>query len=323
MTSTLRRNPAVAALIGLALVALIVVASFQASSLPIIGVGGHTMTAEFSDASGLKVGDRVEIAGVDVGSVTDLKMGHRRVIATFIVDSKARLGVQTGAAIGAGNLLGKKYLEVLPRGGGNIDTKRPIPLARTQPAYDVVAAFGDLTETVEPIDSGELEKALTAVADTFRGSSSDVKAAVSGLSAVSRSIASRDAEVRQLLQRSQTLTASLDGSRVDIATLITEASKFLAEIDQRRETLRALIIHTDELTKQLRGLVQDNKKQIGPALQNLEKVTTLLANRQEQLGKTLHNLAAFTKVFVNTIGSGPWFDSYIANVPDKPVIGRQ
>ena len=30
----------------------------------------------------------------------------------------------------------------------------------------------------------------------------------------------------------------------------------------------------------------------------------------------MHNLATFARVFIDTIGSGPWFDSYIANVPD-------
>lgn len=321
MTSAFRKNPSWAALIGLAVIALLVVGSFKVADLPVIGTQGNTLTAEFSDASGLKVGDRVEIAGVDVGDVTSLTMGHARVIAKFRVQSKARLGTDTGAAIRVGNLLGTKYVEVLPRGTGTLRKDTTIPLSRTRPAYDVVSAFGDLTDTVEPINSVEVEKALQSVADTFRGSSQDVKAAVRGLSAVSRSVASRDTEVQQLLRRSETLAASLDGSREDIGSLIKDASALLAEIDKRRDTLRSLIIHTNDLSEQLHGLVRDNQAQISPTLQNLERVTTLLAKRQDQLGATLHDLAAFTKVFVNTIGSGPWFDSYIANVPDKPVIG--
>lgn len=319
----MRRNPALAAVVGLAVIALLIVASFKVASLPVIGTHGDTMTAEFSDASGLKVGDRVEIAGVDVGDVTRLTMGHARIIAAFRVESPARLGTETGAAIRVGNLLGTKYIEVLPRGTGRLSTDRPIPLSRTAPAYDVVSAFGDLTDTVEPINEDEVAKALTSIADTFRGSSADVRAAVRGLSAVSRSVASRDAEVQQLLQRSETLAKSLDGSRADIGSLVRDASALLAEIDKRRETLHSLIVHTDDLSEQLHGLVTDNQAQISPALANLERVTSLLAQRQKQLGDTLHSLATFTKVFVNTIGSGPWFDSYLSNLPDSVTTGGQ
>jgi phospholipid/cholesterol/gamma-HCH transport system substrate-binding protein len=63
--------------------------------------------------------------------------------------------------------------------------------------------------------------------------------------------------------------------------------------------------------------VRDNERRIGPALRNINRVVGILQDRQVQLQRTVHNLATFARVFVDTIGSGPWFDSYIANVPDR------
>ena len=63
--------------------------------------------------------------------------------------------------------------------------------------------------------------------------------------------------------------------------------------------------------------MRDNEEQIAPALADIGRVVSLLQARQDQLARTVHNLATFARVFVDTIGSGPWFDSYLANVPDR------
>lgn len=323
MTPVWRRNPAVAGIAGIVLVALALLGVARFDQLPLIGGGDRELTAEFTDASGLEPGNRVEIAGIAVGSVDDITMGRGRVVVHFSLDQAVRLGTSTRALIRVGNLLGNKYLEIVPSGAGRLDASRAIPLERTEPAYDVVAAFGELTETVEDIDTDQLASSLEAVASTFRGSTDDVRSAVRGLSDISRTIASRDDDVQSLLTGAETLTSSLDGSKADITALLQDATLLLAEIDKRRDSLDGLIVHTRQLSDELRGLVKDNQAQIGPALDELEQVTSLLEKRQEQLGKTVHSVARFARVFSNTIGSGPWFDSIIGNAPNSLVVGGQ
>ncbi|RYJ06724.1 MAG: ABC transporter substrate-binding protein, partial [Actinomycetales bacterium] len=205
--------------------------------------------------------------------------------------------------------------EITPAGTGRLEGA--IPTGRTDPAYDVVAAFGDLTETVDAIDSTRLAAALDAVSDTFEGSGPDVRAAVRGLSRLSRTVASRDTEIRRLLDHSATLTGSLADSRDDVGALVRDASLLLREVDRRREAIDGVVEHSADLSVQLRGLVKDNQATIGPALDDLDTVVTLLRKKQKNLALTVHRLAVFARVFNNTIGSGPWFDSYLGNVPDS------
>lgn len=321
MTVPWRKRPALAGVLGLAIVALMLLGVARFDQLPLIGGGDRHLTAEFTDASGLETGNRVEIAGIAVGTVDEITMGRGRVVVHFSIDPGVRLGTSTRALIRVGNLLGNKYLEIVPAGPGRLDAARAIPLARTTPAYDVVAAFGDLTETVDRIDVDQLGASLEAVAETFRGSTDDVQAAVRGLSDISRTIASRDEDVQSLLSGAETLTGSLDGSKEDITALLQDTTLLLAEIDRRRDSLDGLIVHTRTLSDELRGLVADNQEQIGPALAELERVTTLLEKRQDQLAATVHSVARFARVFSNTIGSGPWFDSTIGNVPSSLEVG--
>lgn len=309
------RRPARAGLVGIVVTLLLVVLAMNAGRLPLIGAGGRELTARFTDTSGLEAGDRVEVAGVRVGRVEGLEMGRGYITVRFTVDDHIRLGSDTTARIKVSNLLGSKYLEVEPSGSGEVAD--PIPVSRTRPAYDVTAAFGDLTDTLDPIDTGRLEQALREITTTLHGSGSDVRATLRGLSTLSRAVASRDQQVARLLHHSERLSGTLDGSREDLAALARDASRLLAEVDRRRAAVHGLIVHTRELSEQLRGLVHDNEDQIGPALAGLDRVTAQLEARQARLRATMREVTKFARVFVNTVGGGPWFDSYIANAPNS------
>lgn len=313
MISRLKERPAIVGLVGIATCVLLLVGSMQIGNLPFDR--GTTVQADFVDASGLSTGDPVEVAGVRVGDVEDITIEGDHVRVSFTIDPVVKLGGSTAAAVRVGSLLGSKYLEVTPAGAGTLDGV--IPTGRTDPAYDVVAAFGDLTKTVDAIDSKQLASALDAVSDTFEGSGPDVRAAVKGLSRLSRTVASRDTEIRRLLDHSATLTSSLADSRDDIGTLVHDASLLLREVDKRREAIDGVVEHSAQLATQLRGLVKDNQATIGPALDDLDTVVTLLQKKQKNLALTVHRLAVFARVFNNTIGSGPWFDSYLGNIPDS------
>lgn len=302
-------------LYGVVVIVLLVVGLQRLDELTEALAGSEEVTAYVTDSSGLAPGDRVEISGVTVGRVRAVDIDGTRIKVVAGVDSPVRLGDETRAAIKVGNLLGSKYLELEPAGDGRLNAA--IPLARTTPAYDVVSAVGQLSDTVGEIDTEQLATALDTVATTFRGAAPDVRRAVQGVSDLSRTIAARDRELQALLDGAEVVAGSLDGSRTQLSRFVRSAGLLLQEVDQQQAAIDGLIEHSTALSEQLRGLVRDNRQQIGPALTNINRVVEMLRARQDKLQRTVHNLATFARVFVDTIGSGPWFDSYIANVPDE------
>lgn len=319
-----RSRPAAArrGLVAVAVVVLLAVMVFNLHRMPFVGTGGQTLSAEFAEVGSLGAGDPVQIAGVDVGTVKSIDLGRGHVLVRFTVEEHVDLGTSTSAAIRVSNLLGSSFLEVVPAGTGELDTDRAIPIARTEPPFDVVAAFGGLTETIEGIDTAQLQQALASVADTFRNSPDDVQSAVQGLSEVSRTIADRDAEVASLLQESSTLTSTLAASSADVAGLVEAAAGLVAVLDDRRSAISSLLTSTQALAAELQTLVTDNQDQLAPALADLETTVTLLEQRQSDLTTIVSNLSTFARVFSDAIGSGPWFDSFIPNVPTQIEIGE-
>ena len=319
-----RSRPAAArrGLVAVAVVVLLAVMVFNLHRLPFVGAGGQTLSAEFAEVGSLGVGDPVQIAGVDVGTVKSIDLGRGHVLVQFTVEDHVDLGTSTSAAIRVSNLLGSSFLEVVPAGSGELDTDQAISLARTEPPFDVVAAFGGLTETIEGIDTAQLQSALSSVADTFRSSPGDVQSAVQGLSEVSRTIADRDADVASLLQESSTLSSTLAASSTDVAGLVEAAAGLVAVLDDRRAAISALLTSTQALAAELQTLVTDNQEQLAPVLADLEATVTLLEGRQTDLTTIASNLSTFARVFSDAIGTGPWFDSFIPNVPTQIEIGE-
>ena len=104
-----------------------------------------TYSAVFSNVSGLKGGNFVRIAGVEVGKVRNMTL-HKdgTVTVEFAIDRNLSLTQGTKAAVRYENLIGDRYLS-LEEGAGSVHKLQPgqtIPLERTSPALDIDALLG-------------------------------------------------------------------------------------------------------------------------------------------------------------------------------------
>ncbi len=315
------RNPVVIGAVGLTTLALLAVAAFNADSLPLIG-DGETYSAAFAEAGGLKPGDEVRIAGVKVGKVEEVDLDGDHVKVTFKIKGEPGFGRETGASIRVRTILGAKYLALHPEGGGQLAPGSEIPLKRTVPAYDVVQAFSDLTTTSEKIDTDRVAKAMDTISATFEDSPEEVRASLKGLSRISRTVASRDKALRELLGHANGVTDVLADRSGDFTALVKDGDKLFKEISKRREAIHKLLKSSATLGIQLSGLVQDNDKEIGPALKGLNQVVSMLERNQSSLDRSIKLLAPYVRLFTNTLGNGRWFDSYVQNLVAAPVVPR-
>ena len=307
------RNPVPIGLAGLVVIALLLFAAFNAASLPLIG-GGSAYSAAFSEAGGIKPDDDVRIAGVKVGKVTgvDLEAGHVRV--DFVITEDAPFGPTTRAAVRMKTILGEKYLALEPDGQGRLESGSQIPLGRTVSSYDVVTAFQDLTTTTERIDTNALAESLTVLATEFKDSPEHVRSTLDGLSRLSRTIAGRDEQLGRLLDRTEGVTGLVATRTDQLQSLIKDADLLMVELARRRQDIRTLFTNTSALAQQLTGLVRDNRAQLGPALRELHTTLAMLQKHDAALQRTLALMAPFTRVYANTLGTGRWFDTWVANL---------
>jgi phospholipid/cholesterol/gamma-HCH transport system substrate-binding protein len=314
------RNPVVVGAISLAVVALLVLAAFRAQDLPVIG-GGDTYYAAFAESGGLKANDEVRIAGVRVGKVEKVALDGDHVKVTFRIDSGSGFGKETRAEIKVKTLLGAMYLALVPAGSGQLAQGAEIPVDRTTSPYDVVEAFSGLAETAEKIDTDRLAQSLTTLADLTRNTPEEFRQALDGVSRLSANIAARDDKINTLLQNLDRVATVLDDRDDDIVGLMKESDVLFRALVERRESVHALLVSTSRLSQELTLLVRQSRADLKPALEHLENVLLVLNKNEDNLDESLRLMAPFYRVFASTLGNGPWFDTYIQNLPPAPQVG--
>jgi phospholipid/cholesterol/gamma-HCH transport system substrate-binding protein len=308
------RNPAPIGAIGLAFLVVSLVAAFNAARLPLIG-GGTEYAAYFTDSANLKTDDRVEIAGVKVGQVQEVAIDTEKALVkvTFTVKD-GWVGDESTIDIKIKTLLGAKYLSIDSIGGRAQDPDEVIAVERTTTPFDIYPAFTALAGAVNNLDTGGLAGAFRTLRDDFRGTPESVQPVVRGLSRLSATIAARDARLQSLLTAADRLSGTLAERDQDLTRLLRDGNLLLSELNARRDAIHALLANTVTLSKQLRGLVADNQKTIGPLLASLDEILTLLHNNADSLDRSVALLAPFYRVFNNVVGNGRWFDGYIQNL---------
>ena len=312
------RNPYAIGIISLSVIVLVLVAAFNSDNLPIIG-GGTTYSADFTEDAGLQSGDDVRIAGVKVGKVTSVGLENDHVKVTFQVKN-AWVGDQSSADIKIKTLLGAKYLSVDPEGTAALNPDTAIPTSRTTSPYDVLDAFNGLSRTVGALNTDQLSQSFEVLSETFANTPANVRSALDGLSALSKTISSRDQQLATLLSNTGQISQTLASRDAEVQKLLSDGTLLLGMLQQREQAIATLLSGTKSLSQQLSGLVNDNQKQLNPVLTQLNQFTAMLQNNQTSLAQGITLLAPFARLFANTVGNGRWFDNYICGLI-PPSIG--
>ncbi len=243
-----------------------------------------------------------------------------RSTSTFRIKTDAAFGEDSGAAIRVKTLLGAMYLALEPSGEDQMPEGATIPVERTTSPFNVVDAFTGLAETSADIDTDQLTKSLTVLADLTRNTPEEFRAALKGVTALSTTIASRDAEINSLLTNLRRVSTVLSDRDDDIIALMKDSDVLFRALISRRDQIHDLLVSTSTLSTELTKLVRQTRGDLKPALTKLKRVLDVLNKNEDNLDNSLRLMAPFYRVFANTLGNGPWFDTYIQNLPPVPAV---
>jgi phospholipid/cholesterol/gamma-HCH transport system substrate-binding protein len=122
----------------------------QLGNVSIFGDDSYSLYARFTTVSGLRVGNPVEMLGMEIGKVSQFKMDQEDQLA--VVELKIKNGIDVYddaiASIKTAGLIGDKYVNIDAGGGGDllkqgdtiIETEAPADIGDLISKY----AFGDV-----------------------------------------------------------------------------------------------------------------------------------------------------------------------------------
>jgi len=122
-------------LIGLICVAYLTI---KLGKMEWFGDDFYLLDARFQSVSGLKTGAQVDLAGVEIGQVADIRLDNKTQVA--IVRLKIKKGVlltdDTIASVKTSGLIGDKYISLAPGGSDRI-LKSGDTIIETESALDI------------------------------------------------------------------------------------------------------------------------------------------------------------------------------------------
>jgi phospholipid/cholesterol/gamma-HCH transport system substrate-binding protein len=254
---------------------------------------GKHVNALFSNVQDLKIGDRVKMAGVEVGRVQDIQLTNNKVLVVMKVRPMAEVKTDSTATIKFTGLLGQNFVAV------DFGTARGDPLREDQ--YIATAEQADLSAMMQKIDnvaSGveNLTKSFTGFKiDTLVGPLRDfitankdpLTATISNVQAISFEISS------QVSQGKGTL-----GKLIKDEALYNTALSTVSNVQDTATEIKATVADARKIVDQVNSgqgtvgkLVKDEKlyRETTESMTNLKEILQKVNQGQGTVGKLVND----------------------------------
>ena len=104
------------------------------------------------DANSIRVGDEVRMAGIKVGTVTELSLEPSQVLVKATINDNAFVGDQSQVDVRMLTVVGGYYVNLASMGSNPLGAQA-IPLARVTMPYSLVRALTDTTKITDNVDT--------------------------------------------------------------------------------------------------------------------------------------------------------------------------
>ena len=262
-----------------------------------------TYSAVFTNVSGLKGGNFVRIAGVEVGKVENMTL-HKNgtVTVVFSIDRNLALTEGTQAAVRYENLVGDRYL-ALEEGAGSVrklQAGQTIPLQRTSPALDIDALLGGFRPLFRALDPEQVNALSGELLRVFQGQGGTISSVLAQTSALTTTLAGRDELIGQV-----------------ITNLNTVLSTFAARDDQFSTGL-------DKLSQLAQGLA-DRKSDIATGTAYINAAAGSVADLLTEARQPIQEVVTQTDRFAGQVmADQAYVDDLLKTLPDAyQVLSRQ
>lgn len=313
-----------ATVIKLAAVSLVLV-MFTAGIIVVFGQMRFQDTvsysAEFSSGSGLRKGQFVRAAGVEVGKVTSLRLveGGERVRVNFDVDRSLPLYQSTTAQIRYANLIGDRYLEIKRGIGEGTDRLLPpggqIPVARTEPALDLDALIGGFRPVFRALAPEKVNTIAAAIITVFQGQGGTINDILDQTSRVTSALADRDEAIGSVVKNLNTVLDSIVKQAGKADATVVNLETLISGLSEHADPLADSVAGLSSTTGKLSALLTDNRPLLQKSVSAAQGVLQPLVDDSSRLDELLGKLPTALTLLGRSAGTyGDFINFYLCDI---------
>jgi phospholipid/cholesterol/gamma-HCH transport system substrate-binding protein len=302
-----------AVFVAVSVLAIVIV---TASLLNLSSSPQSTYAARFTNASGLQPGDFVDIAGVQVGTVTGVRLQDNQALVTFTADTDQPLTTTTHADVDYANLLGQQLLSLEPgaAGGRPLRPGAVIPASRTAPALDLTSIFNGFQPLFEALTPQQVNELTASIIEVFQGESGTVSGLVTQTASLTQNLAQRQQLIGDVIDNLSSVAATLDSHNAQLVSMINQFDGLVTGLAGERNQLGSTIQSVSGLTSALSGLLQQSQPNLNQTIDGLVSASQTAAQDQSGFDGVLSNLPAFIETLDKVADSGSYLSVYLCNL---------
>lgn len=281
---------------------------------------GHTFHANFTEASRLKAGQDVRIAGVPVGTVKSISLkDDNSVDVEFDVNDKYQLYTSTRAVVRYENLVGDRYMEITS-GPGELRKLPPgatIPKENTQPALDLDALLGGLRPVLKGLDGAKVNELSGAVIEMLQGQGGALANMLASTSAFSQNLAARDQLIGDVIDNLNSVLGTVDEKGAQFDKTVDQLQQLMTGLAQGRDPIAGAIPPLASASNDLTEMLETSRRPLQGVLENTRPLAQRLDERKDDVNKVIEPLAE-NYLRLNALGAyGSFFNIYYCSIRMK------
>ena len=262
------------------------------------GIGGDTreFQAEFTDVSGLRVGDDVKAAGVRVGQVEEIgATAEGATVRIELVDDQPLLDT-TRLVMRYQNLLGQRYLALVQSGarGKELEEGATIPVTRTDPGFDLTALLNGFRPLFRVLQPGDVNKLATSVVKVLQGEDGTVEQLLQQTGQLTSFLADRDQVIGEVMTNLKPVLDNLSGQDNQVTATIRELRALMTGLAKDRKSIGASIDGISQLVGATSSLLKEVKV---PMTRATDRLVTVAGMLERSRGRLKEAVPAFSTIF--------------------------
>jgi len=251
-------------------------------------VNGYS--ALFNDASRLKAGDSVRVAGVRVGTVDGVALQpDKKVVVKFDADRSIVLTEGTKAAVRYLNLVGDRYLELVdgPGSAKRLPAGGQINVSHTAPALDLDLLLGGLKPLIHGLNPRDVNALSSALLEVFQGEGGTLQSLFAKSTSFTNTLADNDQTIEHLIDNLNTVAATLNKDGGQFSGAIDRLEKLVTGLANDRDTFGPAIDALSNGTTTLADLLGRARPPLSGTVEQLTRLAPNLDNDKDRLDAAL------------------------------------
>ena len=284
--------------------------------------------AAFTDVSGLESGDKVRIAGVEVGRVkkVGLEDGNTAAVA-FTVAGDQMVHRSTEAMVRYENLTGDRYLE-LKRGEGDqsaLEAGGVLPISQTTPALALDALLGGFKPLFKALEPGQVNQLSESIVQVFQGEGGNVQDLLASTSSLTGALADRDQLIGDVISNLTGVLTTVSDNQENVDSIVVNLQELVTGLSRNAEPLGESVSRLNDTSRNMTTLLSDVRPPLREDVAQLDKVAQLINDDEPFVENVIDRLPSDFEKMSRLGAYGSFFNFYLCGVlvrVTSPVTGQ-